>query len=225
MKKKNYFGYFFLTLFGILSILSAGCSNENTGNSNYRFEFDFDLNNHYSIEETDELFKTDRAYIDTNYEEWAKNFIHLHDGEIGDSLELGCWGNWLGYIQNPSASVKIWFPQTNLDDGIYQYSKKDDLNDFSIRIEKNMQWGEYVNSWGTFEGSNTILNSDVVASAWNASNNSVVVEYAEIKLENINTSNSEIRYVIETSNGHLIKGSFIGSLEDFKLSTPEINCD
>jgi len=51
------------------------------------------------------------------------------------------------------------------------------------------------------------------------------VEYAEIKLENINTSNSEIRYVIETSNGHLIKGSFIGSLEDFKLWTPEINCD
>ena len=196
-----------------------------SGNSTYRFEFDFDLNNHYSIEETDELFKTDRAYIDTNYEEWAKNFIHLHDGEIGDSLVLGCWGNWSGYIQNPSASVKIWFPQTNLEDGIYQYSRTDALNDFSIRIEKNMQWGEYVSSWGAFEGSNTILNSDVVASAWNTSNNSVVVEYAEIKLENINTSNSEIRYVIETSNGHLIKGSFIGLLEDFKLRTPEINCD
>ena len=225
MIKKNYFGYFFLTFFGILSILSAGCSNENGGDSISRFEFDFDLNDHFSIEETAELVKTDRAYIDTNYEEWAKNFIHLHDGEIGDSLVLGCWGNWSGYIQNPSASVKIWFPQTNLEDGIYQYSRTDALNDFSIRIEKNMQWGEYVSSWGTFEGSNTILNSDVVASAWNTSNNSVVVEYAEIKLENINTSNSEIRYVIETSNGHLIKGSFIGLLEDFKLRTPEIDCD
>ena len=225
MIKKNYFGYFFLTFFGILSILSAGCSNENGGDSISRFEFDFDLNDHFSIEETAELFKTDRAYIDTNYEEWAKNFIHLHDGEIGDSLVLGCWGNWLGYIQNPSASVKIWFPQTNLEDGIYQYSRTDALNDFSIRIEKNMQWGEYVSSWGTYEGSNTILNSEVVASARNTSNNSVVVEYAEIKLENINTSNSEIRYVIETSNGHLIKGSFIGLLEDFKLRTPEIDCD
>ena len=225
MIKKNYFGYFFLTFFGILSILSAGCSNENGGDSISRFEFDFDLNDHFSIEETAELVKTNRAYIDANYEEWAKNFIHLHDGEIGDSLVLGCWGNWSGYIQNPSASVKIWFPQTNLEDGIYQYSRTDALNDFSIRIEKNMQWGEYVSSWGTFEGSNTILNSDVVASAWNTSNNSVVVEYAEIKLENINTSNSEIRYVIETSNGHLIKGSFIGLLEDFKLRTPEIDCD
>lgn len=225
MIKKNYFGYFFLTFFGILSILSAGCSNENGGDSISRFEFDFDLNDHFSIEETAELVKTDRAYIDTNYEEWAKNFIHLHDGEIGDSLVLGCWGNWSGYIQNPSASVKIWFPQTNLEDGIYQYSRTDALNDFSIRIEKNMQWGEYVSSWGTFEESNTILNSDVVASAWNTSNNSVVVEYAEIKLENINTSNSEIRYVIETSNGHLIKGSFTGLLEDFKLRTPEIDCD
>ena len=225
MIKKNYFGYFFLTFFGILSILSAGCSNENGGDSISRFEFDFDLNDHFSIEETAELVKTNRAYIDANYEEWAKNFIHLHDGEIGDSLVLGCWGNWSGYIQNPSASVKIWFPQTNLEDGIYQYSRTDALNDFSIRIEKNMQWGEYVSSWGTFEGSNTILNSDVVASAWNTSNNSVVVEYAEIKLENINTSNSEIRYVIETSNGYLIKGSFTGLLEDFKLRTPEIDCD
>ena len=225
MIKKNYFGYIFLTFFGILSILSAGCSNENGGDSISRFEFDFDLNDHFSIEETAELVKTNRAYIDANYEEWAKNFIHLHDGEIGDSLVLGCWGNWSGYIQNPSASVKIWFPQTNLEDGIYQYSRTDALNDFSIRIEKNMQWGEYVSSWGTFEGSNTILNSDVVDSAWNTSNNSVVVEYAEIKLENINTSNSEIRYVIETSNGYLIKGSFTGLLEDFKLRTPEIDCD
>ena len=69
---KNRIGYLFLTLFGILSILSAGCSKDNTSNSTYRFEFDFDLNDHYSIEETGELVKTDRAYIDTNYEEWAK---------------------------------------------------------------------------------------------------------------------------------------------------------
>ena len=215
----------FSLLFCIIStLLLVGCSKENREGRIYRFEFDFDLNNQYSIEGGGEIIETDRAYVDTNYE-WGNNFIHLNDGEIGDSLVLGCWGNWIGYIENPSASVKIWFPQTDLEDGIYQYSRTEDLNDFSVYIERNMQWVEYITSWGTFEGSNAILNSDIVASSWNTSNNSALVEYAEIKLENINTPNSEIRYVIETVSGHLIKGSYIGSLEKFKLWTPEIDCD
>ncbi len=208
-----------LTTFGIM-----GCSKENKNDSIYRFEFDFDLNNHYLIESTGELIETDRAYTDTNYE-WTNNFIHLIDGEIGDTLRLGCWGNWTGYIENPSASVKVWFPQTNLSDGVYQYSRTEDVNDFIIHIERNMTWGEHSNEWGTIEGTNTILNSDTVASSWTVGNNLVVVEYAEIKLEHINATNSELRYVIETISGDLIKGSYNGSLERFKLWTPEIDCD
>ena len=106
------------SIFVILTALTIiGCAKENTSDNNYRFEFDFDLNNHYSIEGTGELVETNRAYIDTNYE-WVNNVIHLNDGEIGDTLRLGCWGNWAGYIENPSASIKIWFPQTELLDGI-----------------------------------------------------------------------------------------------------------
>ena len=88
-----------------------------------------------------------------------------------------------------------------------------------------MTWGENSNAWGTIEGTNTILNSDTEASSFNNGNNLVVVEYAEIKIEHINTTNSELRYVIETVSGDLIKGSYNGSLERFKLWTPEIDCD
>lgn len=223
MKKHHVFP-FLLPIFAFLSILSTGCSKDDTSDSSYRFEFDFDFNNHYSIEGTGELVETNRAYIDTNYE-WANNFIHLIDGKIGDTLRLGCWGNWSGYIENPGASVKIWFPQTDLADGVYQYARTEDVNDFTIYIEKNMEWGEYLNSWGTFEGSNTILNSDIVASSLNTNNNSALVEYAEIKLEHVNTPNPKVRYVIETVSGELIKGSYNGSLERFKLWTPEVDCD
>ena len=213
------------SIFIILSVLTIiGCSKENTGDSNYRFEFDFDLNNHYLIESTGELVETNRAYIDTNYE-WINNFIHLNDGVIGDSLVLGCWGNWSGYIENPSASVKIWFPQTELADGVYQYARTEDVNDFIIHMERNMTWGESSNAWGTIEGTNAILNSDTVASSFTIGNNLVVVEYAEIKVEHINATNSKLRYVVETVSGELIKGSYIGSLERFKLWTPEVDCD
>ena len=213
------------SIFVIIMVLSiAGCSKEKTNDNTYRFEFDFDLNNHYLIESTGELIATGRAYTDTNYE-WTKNFIHLLDGEIGDTLRLGCWGNWDGYIENPSASVKIWFPQTDLADGVYQYSRTEDVNDFTIHIERNMTWGEHSNAWGTIEGTNTILDSDTVASSFTNSNNLVVVEYAEIKVEHVNATNSELRYVIETVSGDLIKGSYSGSLERFKLWTPEIDCD
>ena len=212
-------------IFVILTALTIiGCAKENTDDSTYRFEFDFDLNNHFSIEGTGELVETNRAYIDTNYE-WANNFIHLNDAEIGDTLRLGCWGNWDGYDENPSSSVKIWFPQTDLTDGVYQYSRTEDFNDFTIHIERNMTWGEYTNEWGTIEGTNTILNSDTVASSFTIVNNLVVVEYAEIKIEHINATNSELRYVIETVSGDLIKGSYSGSLERFKLWTPEVDCD
>ena len=34
-----------------------------------------------------------------------------------------------------------------------------------------------------------------------------------------------LRYVIETVSGDLIKGSYNGSLEHFKLWTPEVDCD
>ena len=64
-----------------------------------------------------------------------------------------------------------------------------------------------------------------MASSWNTSNNLVLVEYAEIKLEHINTTNSELRYVIETVSGDLSKGSYSGSLERVKLWTPEVDCD
>ena len=72
-------------IFLILTALTIiGCAKENSSDSNYRFEFDFDLNNHYLIESTGELIETERAYTDTNYE-WTRNFIHLLDGEIGDT--------------------------------------------------------------------------------------------------------------------------------------------
>lgn len=209
----------------ITTLLLVGCSKENTEDSIYRFEFDFDLNNHFSIQSNGDLVETDKAYLDTNYE-WAYNVIHLNDGGIGDSLVKGCWGSWSGYTQNPTASVQIRFLQTNLEDGIYQYSRTGAVNDFSIKLYRNMTWGEYINPSGTtFEGTNTILNSQTVASVWSNADDPFAVEHAEIKIENINTANTEIRYVIETVSGELIKGSYSGSLDHFKLYTPEFDCD
>ena len=215
----------FLIFLTTLSLFITGCSKEYNSNNNVRqFDFNFDFNNRYKIESTGELIETNRAYIDTNYE-GVINYIQLNDGEIGDSLELGCWGSWNGYLKNPNTTVKIWFPQKKLENGTYKYSRKKGFTDFAIQIKRNITWGDYLDPWGNAWPINCITDSDILAYSSSGNNNSEIVNHAEIRIKFINTPNTEIRYIIETLDGDLIKGSYRGKLEHFILWTPEIECD
>ena len=222
----------FLIFFATLALLITSCSKEYNSNNNVRqFDFDFDFNNQYKIESTGELFETNKAYIDTNYATWqnsvlvVNNYIHLNDGEIGDSLVLGCWGSWDGYLKNPSTIIKICFPQRKLENGVYKYSRKKGFKDFDIQVKRNITWDNYLDPWGNVWPINCMTDSDNLAYTSRVNNNSEIVNHAEIKIKFINTLNIEILYIIETFGGDLIKGSYRGKLENFTLYTPEIDCD
>ena len=215
----------FLIFFASLAFLITSCSKEYNSNDNMRqFDFNFDFNNQYKIESTGELIETHKAYIDTNYE-GVNNYMHLNDGEIGDSLVLGCWSSWNGYIKNPSTTIKILFPQTKLENGTYKYSRTKRFKDFDIQIIRNITWGDYLDPWGNVWPINCLTDSDNIAYTSTANSKSEVVNHAEIKIKFINTLNIEILYIIETFGGDLIKGSYRGKLEHFILWIPEIDCD
>ena len=62
--------------------------------------------------------------------------ILLNDGQIGDTLLISC-GNW-SYIQNPTATVEIWFPYFDIQNGIYNFDHTSSVNDFSISVKSNL---------------------------------------------------------------------------------------
>ena len=50
-------------------------------------------------------------------------------------------------------------------------------------------------------------------------------DMAVLKVENSETQSSEVRCHIETSNGNIIRGCYIGSLDKFKYRRSEGDCD
>ena len=203
-----------------VTLLFLSCSKDRTDDV-YVFEFDFNLENHFLIENSNELLETDKGYIDTNYE-LVSTLIHLNDGVILDSLTSSC-GNW-NYKENPSSVVKIWFPQKFIQDGTYQYSRTANINDFWITIQKNMTFGP-VYQFGLMTNSNAMLSSEDIAYCSYVNNDPYTIEYAEIKINYTNSSSSIIRYALETTNGEIIKGSYSGNLENFKRINFEGDCD
>lgn len=204
----------------IVILIVLSCSKDRTDDG-YVFEFDFDLENHFLIENSNELLETDKGYIDTNYQ-WVSTLIHLNDGVILDSLTSTC-GYW-NYKENPSSVVKIWFPQKFIQDGTYQYSRTANINDFWITIQKNIIFSP-VYQFGFMSNSNGISYSEDIAYCSYETGDPYSVEHAEIKIDYANSSSSIIRYVLETTNGEIIKGSYSGNLENFRRINLEGDCD
>jgi hypothetical protein len=206
----------------LLMLLMGSCGKNNSSDPDAYF-FEFDFNNHFSLESTGEMLQTDKGYIDTAFE-WVSAHIHLSDGSIGDTLLTSC-GNWF-YEENPTSTVEIWFPQGTIEDGIYEFSKTESVNDFQIVIKRNLSFGPSF-ELGNQVSINSIQNQDLIAQGYTGFNNgnSYDVTQAFIKIENTNSSASMIRYVIQTENGEMIRGSYSGNLEHFKRIQSEGDCD
>ena len=211
-----------LTFLFLLLIILGSCGKKNSSEPD-TYLFEFDLNNHFSIESTGEILETDKGYIDTSFE-WVSAHIHLNDGLIGDTLFTTC-GNW-SYEENPTSTVEIWFPQGSIEDGIYEFSKTASVNDFEIVIKRNLILGPSF-ELGNQVSVNSIQNQELIAQGYTGFNNgsSYQVTQAFIKIDNAQSAASMIRYVIETENGELIKGSYSGNLEHFKRIHSEGDCD
>ena len=200
----------------LITPLIFSCSKKNPENNSFLFEFD----NHYFIEGSNEFVETNKGYIDTIFQR-ISTFIHLNNGEIMDTLVYSC-GNW-NYTVNPSSTVKIWFPKS-IKNGIYRYSRAANINDFEINIRRNISFGP-IYQFGLISYPNSILNSDDLANSSSSIGSHNLVDYAVIKIQNLNEENSILRYIVSTSNGEIIKGSYRGDLENFRYLIYEGDCD
>ncbi|MDG1841209.1 MAG: hypothetical protein P8I93_02555 [Crocinitomicaceae bacterium] len=200
-------------------VFISSCNKEkNTPPDAYLFEFEFDYNNSYYQNSNGQYISTNKGYLmDTMYMgdiPTPSANIYINDGQIGDTLISSCGS--LNYLTNPSTSVKIWFPSSTLEDGVYNYDANATENDFVISIQKNMIFG---NSGGH---PNTLLESEWVADPYGMVTN---IQNAQVKICHINSLIPEIRYAISTIEGDTIKGSYIGSLDKFKYLPIDADCD
>ena len=124
MKTSNLFFSFLLLL---LTLFIASCGRD----KEHSQLFDFDLNNGLSLERTNEFLQLPMAYVDTLYE-WDTVHLHFNDGTVGDSLITEC-GNWI-YEENPTTTFEVWFTDSFVDDGIYDFSLDAGADDFSLII-------------------------------------------------------------------------------------------
>ena len=145
----------------------------------------------------------------------------LNDGQIGDTLLISC-GNW-SYIQNPTATVEIWFPYFDIENGIYNFDQTSSVNDFSISVKSNLVFDSLAsNSYNIISSFNTLAISNL-----NGFSNSFSysVNTAILKVENVDNQNNSVKYHVEMVNGNIIKGAYIGQLEKFKYRSVEGDCD
>ena len=124
MKTSNLFFSFLLLL---LTLFIASCGRD----KEHSQLFDFDLNNGLSLERTNEFLQLPMAYVDTLYE-WDTVHLHFNVGTVGDSLITEC-GNWI-YEENPTTTFEVWFTDSFVDDGIYDFSLDAGADDFSLII-------------------------------------------------------------------------------------------
>tara|TARA_Y100000385_G_scaffold168422_1_gene174410 strand:- start:1789 stop:2424 length:636 start_codon:yes stop_codon:yes gene_type:complete len=201
-----------------LSIFVLSCNKEHTQDPDY-YLFDFDYNNSYYQNSNGQYVSTNKGYLmDTMYLDNVPTptaNIYINDGQIGDTLISSC-GSY-NYLSNPSTSVKIWFPSSSLEDGLYNYDVNSTENDFVISIQKNMVFGP--SSGGQ---PNTILESEWLADPFGIVTN---IQNAQVKICHLNSTIPEIRYAINTIDGDTIKGSYIGSLQKFKYLPIDTDCD
>ena len=213
--------YLFFSFVFIVSFVSC---RKNINDNSYLLNFS--INNAFILNHSDTFLLTNGYNSDSaeNYLFQPSSNIFLNDGQIGDTLLISC-GNW-SYLQNPTATVEIWFPQGSIEDGIYEFSKTASVNDFEIVIKRNLILGPSF-ELGNQVSVNSIQNQELIAQGYTGFNNgsSYQVKQAFIKIDNAQSAASMIRYVIETENGELIKGSYSGNLEHFKRIHSEGDCD
>ena len=185
--------------------------------------FDFDLNDGISLESTNEFLQLPMAYVDTLYQ-WDTVHLNLNDGATGDSLITEC-GNW-NYEENPMTTVEIWFTDTWVEDGIYEFSKDAVSNDFNIMIRKNLIFGPAY-EFGSLIAENAMISQNTLARGFTNVSDSEPskVANAYIQLEHWNTSDQMMRFVLELQNGDVVRGSYTGMFQPFRRIEYDSDCD
>jgi len=198
----------------------ASCRKKVIDNS---YLINFTLDNAFTINRNDTIKFKNGYFSDSiiNGIPPHSSNIYLTDGEIGDTLLISC-GNW-SYIQNPQSTVEIWFPKVTVKDGIYNYDRNNTVNDFFIQIRKNIVF----DSTGPYNY-NFISSYEPLAMTYSNSfidYDSIAVNLAILKIQNSGPQSSEVKYHIETSNGNIIKGCYIGNLDKYKYRRTHGDCD
>ncbi|MBM78368.1 MAG: hypothetical protein CL846_07785 [Crocinitomicaceae bacterium] len=205
--------------YSIVLILFFCCTKNKNDNS---YLLNFTLNNAYIINDSDTVSIQNGYFSDSIIDgipPHSSNIFFI-DGEIGDTLSSSC-GNW-SYVQNPNTTVEIWFPNNVISDGTYNYDKNNSVNDFFIQIRNNIVFDSTAYDY------NFISSYEPLALTYSNSftdYDSIGVDMAVLKVENSDTQSSEVRYHIETSNGNIIRGCYIGNLDKFKYIRSEGDCD
>lgn len=215
MKTANIFVTYLLL---ILTLLSASC-----GKDEERSDlFDFDLNNGLSLEGTDEFLQLPMAYVDTLYE-WDTVHLHFNDGAVGDSLITEC-GNW-SYEENPTTTFEVWFTDTFVEDGIYEFSLGTGADDFSLIIRRDLIFGPVDQSGFMIE--NAMMSQNIVARGFFSVIDSEPhqVTNAYIQLEHWNTPDQMMRIVLALQNEEIVRGSYRGMFQPFKRIEYDSDCD
>lgn len=200
--------------------LFSSCRKNINDNS---YLLNFSINNAFVLNNSDTFLLSNGYYSDSvNHEVFQPSSnILLNDGQIGDTLLISC-GNW-SYIQNPTATVEIWFPYFDIDNGIYNFDQTSSVNDFSISVKSNLVFDSLAsNSYNIISSFNTLAISNL-----NCFSNSFSysVNTAILKVENVDNQNNSVKYHVEMVNGNIIKGAYIGQLEKFKYRSVEGDCD
>ena len=200
--------------------LFSSCRKNINDNS---YLLNFSINNAFVLNNSDTFLLSNGYYSDSADHEvfQSSSNILLNDGQIGDTLLISC-GNW-SYIQNPTATVEIWFPYFDIENGIYNFDQTSSVNDFSISVKSNLVFDSLAsNSYNIISSFNTLASSNL-----NGFSNSFSygVNTAILKVENVDNQNSSVKYHVEMVNGNIIKGAYIGQLEKFKYRSIEGDCD
>ena len=127
------------------------------------------------------------------------------------------------YLQNPTATVEIWFPYFDIENGIYNFDQSSSVNDFSISVKSNLVFDSLSsNRYNIISSFETLASSNLSGFSNSFSYN---VNTAILKVENVDNQNSSVKYHVEMANGNIIKGAYIGQLEKFKYRSTEGDCD
>ena len=125
-----------------------------------------------------------------------------------------------GIIYPPSTRVKIWFPKSTINDGIYEYHTDSLTNDFYIDIMNDMKFQPNVLGDTVFLNELTLVS----ISRPNSQNPNQVID-AKLKIENSSTVNTIVKFIVNTAIGETIKGSYSGNLKEFTFISCDGDCD
>ena len=155
--------------------------------------------------------------------EWDTVHLHFNDGTVGDSLLTEC-GNW-SYEVNPTTTFEVWFTDTFVEDGIYEFSLDAGADDFSLIIRRDLIFGPVYQNGFTIE--NAMVSQNIVARCFFNVIDSQPhqVTNAYIQLEHWNTSDQIMRIVLELQNEEIVRGSYSGMFQPFRRIEYDSDCD